>query len=170
MLPFQGALRETCRLASSSKVLLIIAVVAIALNLRPALATIGPVLDRIEATTGLTSVGAGLLTTLPVFLMGLGALAGSSMQRWIGEGRGIAFGVATIALACIARLFWFSIAGLLASAAACGLGIAAVQALMPGFIKRVFPSDARRAWDCTQPPSWEAQRSQPRQRLDCPVS
>lgn len=66
MLPFQGALRENCRPASSSKVLLVIAVVAIALNLRPSLATIGPVLDRIEAATGMTSVGAGLLTTLPV--------------------------------------------------------------------------------------------------------
>ena len=144
MLPFQGALRETCRPASSSKVLLIIAVVAIALNLRPSLATIGPVLDRIEAATGMTSVGAGLLTTLPVFLMGLGALVASSLRQRLGERCGIAVGVAIIALACAARFLWFSSAGLLASAAACGLGIAAVQALMPGFIKRVFPSNAGR--------------------------
>ncbi|MFB4385003.1 MULTISPECIES: MFS transporter [unclassified Agrobacterium] len=128
----------------TSNTLAIIAVVAVALNLRPALAALGPVLDRIEAASGLTSTGAGALTTLPVFLMGLGALAGSSLQRWVGEGRGIAFGVAIIALACVARLFWFSSAGLLASAAASGLGIAAVQALMPGFIKRVFPLDAGR--------------------------
>lgn len=144
MLPFQGALRENCRPASSSKVLLVIAVVAIALNLRPSLATIGPVLDRIEAATGMTSVGAGLLTTLPVFLMGLGALVASSLRQRLGERCGIAVGVAIIALACAVRLFWFSSAGLLASATACGLGIAAVQALMPGFIKRVFPSNAGR--------------------------
>ncbi|MGN7882220.1 MFS transporter [Ensifer sp. 22460] len=140
----QNMQRASYQAASASSALPIIAVVVVALNLRPALAAIGPVLDRIEAASGLTSTGAGALTTLPVFLMGLGALAGSSLQRCIGERRGIALGTAIIALACIARLFWFSRVGLLASAAACGLGIAAVQALMPGFIKRHFLLDAGR--------------------------
>jgi MFS transporter, CP family, cyanate transporter len=135
---------HTAQRFTTSNTFATIAVVAVALNLRPALAALGPVLDRIEAGSGLTSTGAGALTTLPVFLMGLGALAGTFLHRWTGEGRGIAFGVAIIALSCIARLFWFSGAGLLASAAACGLGIATVQTLMPGFIKRVFPSNAGR--------------------------
>lgn len=144
MLQHQDVQRKSYETSSASNTLSIIAVVAVALNLRPALAALGPVLDRIEEASDLTSTGAGALTTLPVFLMGLGALAGSSLQQWIGDRRGIALGVAIIALACIARLFWFSSAGLLASAAACGLGIAAVQALMPGFIKRVFPYDVGR--------------------------
>ncbi|QCL97956.1 MFS transporter [Agrobacterium tumefaciens] len=144
MLRLQGVLRETYQSTSASRVLLTIAIITIALNLRPALAAIGPVLDRIETVTGLTSVGAGLLTTLPVFLMGLGALVASSLRQWLGERFGIAIGIAIIAVACTARLFWFSSAGLLSSAAACGLGIAAVQALMPGFIKRVFPLDKGR--------------------------
>lgn len=144
MLQHQDVQRKSYETSSASNTLSIIAVVAVALNLRPALAALGPVLDRIEEASGLTSTGAGALTTLPVFLMGLGALAGSSLQQWIGDRRGIALGVAIIALACIARLFWFSSAGLLTSAVACGLGIAAVQALMPGFIKRVFPAGAGR--------------------------
>ena len=144
MLQHQDVQRKSHEASSASNTLSIIAVVAVALNLRPALAALGPVLDRIEAGSGLTSTGAGALTTLPVFLMGLGALAGSSLQQSIGDRRGIALGVAIIALACISRLLWFSSAGLLASAAVCGLGIAAVQALMPGFIKRVFPLDAGR--------------------------
>jgi len=144
VLQHQDVQRKSHEASSASNTLSIIAVVAVALNLRPALAALGPVLDRIEAGSGLTSTGAGALTTLPVFLMGLGALAGSSLQQSIGDRRGIALGVAIIALACISRLLWFSSAGLLASAAVCGLGIAAVQALMPGFIKRVFPLDAGR--------------------------
>ncbi|WP_205836819.1 MFS transporter [Neorhizobium alkalisoli] len=144
MSSFQTDQRTTYQPTRISSALTIVAVVAVALNLRPALAAIGPVLDRIEAASGLTSTGTGLLTTLPVFLMGLGALAGSSLQRGIGERRGIALGAGIIALACIARLFWFSSVGLLASAAVSGIGIAAVQALMPGFIKRVFPLDAGR--------------------------
>lgn len=144
MLQHQDAQHNRYEPSSASNTLSIIAVVTVALNLRPALAALGPVLGRIEAASGLTSTGAGALTTLPVFLMGLGALAGSSLQQWIGDRRGIALGVAIIALACIARLFCFSSAALLTSAAACGLGIAAVQALMPGFIKRVFPAGAGR--------------------------
>jgi len=144
VLQHQDVQRKSYETSSASNTLSIIAVVAVALNLRPALAALGPVLDRIEEASGLTSTGAGALTTLPVFLMGLGALAGSSLQQWIGDRRGIALGVAIIALACTARLFWFSSAGLLTSAAACGLGIAAAQALMPGFIKRVFPAGAGR--------------------------
>ncbi|AYM80328.1 Major facilitator superfamily MFS_1 [Agrobacterium tumefaciens str. Kerr 14] len=136
--------RESARRTSDSTVLTIIAILAVALNLRPALAAIGPVLDRIEAATGLTSTSAGLLTTLPVFLMGLGALAASSLQTRAGERRGIVLGVVIIALSCLARYVWPSNYGLLASAAACGIGIAIVQALMPGFVKRVFALDAGR--------------------------
>ncbi|MBB4492593.1 CP family cyanate transporter-like MFS transporter [Agrobacterium tumefaciens] len=136
--------RESAVRTAASSALMITAVVAVGLNLRPALAAIGPVLDRIEAASGLTSTGAGLLTTIPVFLMGLGALTASSLQRWIGGRRGIVLGLVIIALACIARFFWSSGVGLLASATASGIGIAAVQSLMPGFIKRVFQRDAGR--------------------------
>lgn len=125
-------------------VAVMIAVMAVALNLRPALAAVGPVLDRIAAASGLTSTGAGLLTTLPVFLMGLGALAAAPIRRRLGERRGVALGVAVIAMACAVRPLWPNSAALLASAAAAGVGIAMVQALAPGFIKRVFRDRAGR--------------------------
>lgn len=125
-------------------VAVMIAVVAVALNLRPALAAVGPVLDRIAAAAGLTSTGAGLLTTLPVFLMGLGALVAAPIRRRLGERRGVALGVAVIAAACAVRPLWPISTALLASAAAAGVGIAMVQALTPGFIKRVFRDRAGR--------------------------
>lgn len=121
-----------------------VAVVLVALNLRPVLAAIGPVLDRIEASSGFTSTSAGLLTTLPILLMGVGALLAAPLRRWIGERRGIAAGIVVLAIACAVRPFWSDATGLLASAAAAGIGIAAVQALMPSFIKRSFPERAGR--------------------------
>lgn len=111
------------------------AIVVMALNLRPILAATGPLLDIIQQATGLTDAQAGLMTTLPIFVMGLCALAAGPLQRWPGTRRGIAAGGLVIALACALRMVWPSAGTLLLTAVASGVGIALVQALMPAFIK-----------------------------------
>ncbi len=116
----------------------LIAIVLLALNLRPAMAGLGPVLDLIEATTGMTSAEAGMLTTLPVFLMGVGAFGGRYIRLLIGTRNGITLAITLIALACAGRLVWGSWPGMITTAAVAGLGIAAVQALVPGEIKGRF--------------------------------
>ena len=58
-----------------ASLLLLAAIVALALNLRPAMAAVGPLLDLIEGATGMGSTAASLLTTLPVLMIGLGALS-----------------------------------------------------------------------------------------------
>jgi len=125
-----------------SNALLVAAIILLALNLRPILAAIGPLLDAIQAGTGISSADAGLLTTVPVFAMGLCALAGAQLQRRLGVVRGISLGSAIIALACALRWPLHGSAALIASAALGGLGIALVQALLPAFIKRCFPERA----------------------------
>ncbi len=119
--------------------LLIAIIVLLGLNLRPILAAIGPLLDEIQQATGLGNAGAGLLTTLPVFAMGLCALAGARLQGTLGERRGVCLGVGVVAAACALRGVLESGTGLVFTAALGGLGIALVQALLPGFIKRRFP-------------------------------
>ncbi len=49
---------------------LVVAVAVVAFNLRPAIASVAPVLLEIQRSTGLSSTAAGLLTTLPVFAFG----------------------------------------------------------------------------------------------------
>lgn len=109
------------------------------LNLRPIMAAVGPLLDMLQQDLGLSSTQASLLTTLPVLLMGVCALAGPWLQRWIGEVRGIALGMLFIVLASAARLVIDSSVGMIASAAVAGTGIAMVQALMPAWLKRHHP-------------------------------
>ena len=127
-----------------------IAIVALALNLRPAMAGIGPLLDLIQGGTAIGSTGAGLLTTLPVLLMGLCALAVHSLRQILGQDRGIAVGALLIALACLARL-WAGDAGsasaaaMVATAAVAGGGVAIVQALAPTVIKQAFGANTDRA-------------------------
>ena len=125
-----------------STALLIAAIILLGLNLRPVLAAIGPLLGVIEAGTGISSADAGLLTTVPVFAMGVCALAGAQLQRRLGVVRGVGLGMAIVALACALRWPLHGGTGLIATAALGGLGIALVQALLPAFIKRHFPQRA----------------------------
>ncbi|WP_210332565.1 hypothetical protein [Methylosinus sp. H3A] len=51
--------------------LFLAAILLVGINLRPALASVGPLLDAIQSDTGLGDIGASLLTTFPVLLMGI---------------------------------------------------------------------------------------------------
>ena len=114
------------------------AIVLVGLNLRPALAAVGPLLDMIQRATGLSDGAASLLTTIPILLMGLGALSARRLQRLAGIAGGVWLGVALIGLACVSRLGAQHAWLLLASACCAGVGIAMVQALLPGFVKAHF--------------------------------
>jgi len=112
--------------------------------LRPILAAIGPLLADIQTGTGLTSPQVSLLTSLPILVMGVFALASGRLQRLIGEPRGIALGLAIIALASAARWFFNGAMGLIITAALGGIGIALIQALMPSYLKSNHPTQAGR--------------------------
>ena len=126
--------------------LLIAALVALALNLRPALAAIGPLLGLMDASLGMSSAQAGLLTTLPVFVMGLGALWGRQLHAAVRAPAGMALGMVLIAAACAARFWTGQTGSLLWTAAVAGVGIALVQTLAPGFIKHHFKDEAGRVF------------------------
>lgn len=115
-------------------------VVAVAINLRPILTSVGPLLEEIRNSTGLGYQQAALLTALPVLCMGLVPLLQPWLRRWLSEHHGMLAGLAAIALACTWRLFLHSGSALIASAALAGLGVAFIQALMPGLVNRWFPS------------------------------
>ncbi len=114
------------------------AVVVIGVNLRPLLTSISPLMTTIRAATGLSFYGASLLTSLPVVAMGIGAFGAGALTRVLGETRGVALGLLAIALACGARWATASGAALLLSAALAGVGVAAVQALLPAVMKQRF--------------------------------
>ncbi|MBN3793047.1 MFS transporter, partial [Burkholderia sp. Ac-20353] len=114
------------------------AIVLVGLNLRPALAAVGPLLDMIQRATGIADSTASLLTTIPIVLMGLGALCARRLQRSPGIVGGVGIGILLIGLACAARVGAQHAWLLLASACCAGVGIAMVQALLPGFVKANF--------------------------------
>jgi len=115
-------------------------VVLLALNLRPILTSIGPLLEPMRQGTGLGYQQAALLTALPVLCMGLIPLLQPWLRRWLSEHGGMLAGLAAIALACLWRLQLDSAWALIASAVVAGLGVAVVQGMMPGLVNRWFPS------------------------------
>jgi len=114
----------------------------IALNLRPIMAAMGPLFPLLQRNAQLNATQLSLLTTLPVIMMGLAALAGPLLLRQLGEVRGIATGLVLLALASVARGFDQSAGALIISALVAGGGIGLIQALMPAQIKRHFGEKA----------------------------
>ncbi|VVD84217.1 MFS transporter [Pandoraea terrigena] len=112
-----------------------LAIVAVGLTLRPTLTSISPLLPQIRTATGMTYPVAALLTSLPVLAMGAGAFAASGLTRRFGERRGVLLGLAVLALACGVRFVADDTATMIATALASGVGIAIIQALLPGVVK-----------------------------------
>ncbi len=74
------------RSSSPSRFWLLTGILLIALNLRPALSSIGPLVDVIQADLGLSSTLMGTLTTLPLFAFGVMSVLTPILTRRFGSG------------------------------------------------------------------------------------
>ena len=129
---------ENVQAKPTTAVWLMISVVLVALNLRPSMAAVGPLLSSIRGDVPLSFSSAALLTMLPVMAMGLAMFLGMGLARRFGEHRSIVLSLLVIGVATLSRLFLDSALELIVSAIAAGVGIAMIQALMPALIKSRF--------------------------------
>ncbi|WLH69961.1 cyanate transporter [Pseudomonas sp. FP2309] len=132
---------ENVQAKPATAVWLMISVVLVALNLRPSMAAVGPLLSSIRAEVPLSFSSAALLTMLPVMAMGLAMFFGMGLAKRIGEHRSIVLSLGVIGVATLSRLFLDSALELIVSAIAAGIGIALIQALMPALIKSRFSAN-----------------------------
>lgn len=132
---------------SSSKwqpVWLILTLIILGLNLRPSMAAIGPLLEAIRASLPLSYSSLALLTMLPVMTMGVAMFIGAKLAAKLGERQTLLLSLLLIGLANLARLWAGSGLQLLLTAIIAGLGIALIQALLPGMIKRSYSQHIER--------------------------
>ncbi|MBD9589826.1 cyanate transporter [Pseudomonas sp. PDM03] len=129
---------ENVRATSRPAFWLMVSIMLVALNLRPSMAAVGPLLSAIRGDIPLSFSLASLLTMLPVMAMGLAMFFGLSVSQWLGEQRTVVVSLLIIGLATVSRLFLDSAAELILSAVLAGVGIALIQALMPALIKSRF--------------------------------
>lgn len=132
---------ENVHAKPTTAVWLMISVVLVALNLRPSMAAVGPLLSSIRVDVPLSFSSAALLTMLPVMAMGLAMFFGMGLAKRLGEHRSIMLSLLVIGLATLSRLLLDSALELIVSAIAAGVGIALIQALMPTLIKSRFSAD-----------------------------
>ncbi|MFE9577059.1 CynX/NimT family MFS transporter [Nocardia sp. NPDC006044] len=113
-----------------------------AANLRPAIAAVSPLADRIRIDLGLSATGIALLTTVPTLAMGLCApLAAAAGRRW-GLQHGVLTGLGVVGIATAARGFGDTAGLQLSCAAVVGAGIAIAQTLLPAVVKSRFADRA----------------------------
>jgi CP family cyanate transporter-like MFS transporter len=123
---------------SLSPALLAGGVILVAINLRPAAASIGPVLDRIQSDTGLSSGWAGALATLPVLCFGLLAPLAPPLARRLGVHTAIAVAMVALVSGMLLRLVPGTVF-LFAGTAVAGAAIATGNVLLPVLVRRDFP-------------------------------
>lgn len=122
-------------------VLTLAGLMLVALNLRPALTSVSPVLRSIGEGLGLTSFGQGVLTTLPVLFLGLAAPLAPRAARRLGMERAVWVAVAILALVLLLRPYT-GLPGLFLGTALAGGCIGVMGVLLPGIVKRDFPHRA----------------------------
>lgn len=123
----------------TARLLLLAAVALIGLNLRPFITGIGPIAADIGAETGLGLKGISLLTLVPMLLMGIFAFAGPMLQSRIGARRSVIASLAVLVLGSLLRLTATNGWEMVGTAALLGLGVAVIQAVFPGIVKKQFP-------------------------------
>ncbi|PYI51872.1 CynX/NimT family MFS transporter [Paenibacillus flagellatus] len=123
-------------------VYLALALIVASLNLRPAITSVSPLLVTIRDHLGMSGSAASLLTSIPVLCMGVFAPTAVKWSRRWGIERTIAYALALIGLATVARLFADSTLALLFTSFAAGIGIAVSGPLLSGFIKKHFSGKA----------------------------
>lgn len=122
--------------------LLLVALGLVALNLRPALASISPLLETIRTDLQLSGATAGLLTTIPGVCMGVFAFITGVLIRRFGLERTIFWGVGLVGITTLARIAGQNVIVLYASTIGVGMGIAITQALLPSVVSRYFRDKA----------------------------
>lgn len=119
--------------------LLAVAVVLTALNLRPAITGVGPMLEEMRSDLGVSVVWAGVLTTLPTLCFAGAGLAAPLLARRAGIGAAIAIALATLGAGLVLRVL-DGPAVVLGGTLVATAGIALVNVLIPVVIKDSFPA------------------------------
>lgn len=112
----------------------VVFLIALTLNLRAPIASLGPIIESIKSAYNINSALGGLLTSLPLIAFG----SVSFLVAYFSPMRAIVVGIVLIIVGEIYRSFGGSV-GLFVGMALLGSGIAIANVLLPSFVKEKFP-------------------------------
>jgi CP family cyanate transporter-like MFS transporter len=132
-----GTLQTPPARTTAGTLLLALAVVLVALNQRPAVVGVAPVLVELRADTGLSSALGGLLTSLPVLCFGAFAPVAPRLARRLGLETAVAASLVLLTGGVALRLL-DPVAALYGGTVIAGGAIAVANVLVPAYVKREF--------------------------------
>ncbi|WP_329180156.1 CynX/NimT family MFS transporter [Streptomyces sp. NBC_01477] len=110
-----------------------------AVNLRPAVTSLGPLMKEVRDGLGMSGAMAGLLTSVPAACFALFGFAAPRLARRYGPGAVVCAGMTLITAGLLLRPFAGGTPAFLAASALALAGIAVSNVLMPVIVKRYFP-------------------------------
>lgn len=119
--------------------LLVLGIVLVAFNLRPAIAGFPPLLAQMQQELAVPSSVLSLLTTIPVLCFGLMAPVAPLLTRWRSTESVIELALIVTTLGAALRI-GPSLGWIMAGTVLLGVGIALLNVLLPGLVKRDFPT------------------------------
>jgi CP family cyanate transporter-like MFS transporter len=117
--------------------LLIVAVLLVAANLRPAVTGLGPVLDEVRTGLGMPTGLVSVLTALPTICFGAIGFLAPPLTRRVGVARAIGIAIAVLTIGVFVRAISGSTVLLLGTLLAGG-GIAVCNVLLPVVVKESY--------------------------------
>ncbi|MEO5710377.1 MAG: MFS transporter [Nocardioidaceae bacterium] len=123
----------------AQRILVVVGIVVLAFNLRPAAVSVGPVLDEITSGLSMSSTTAGVLTTLPVLSFALfGALA-PWLARTLGLHRVTLLALVAVVIGLGLRSQMSNVPVFLLLSLFALAGMATANVLLPSLVKLHFP-------------------------------
>lgn len=114
-------------------------IVLAAVNLRPAITSLGALLEEVRDGLGMSGSMAGLLTSVPPLCFAFFGVMAPRLARRFGPGAVVCAGMVAITAGLLIRPYTGSTVGFLAASALALMGIAVSNVLMPVIVKRWFP-------------------------------
>lgn len=118
---------------------MVVGIVLTALNLRPAITSLGALLEEVRVGLGMSGSVAGLLTSVPPLCFAVFGAMAPRLARRFGPAAVVCAGMVAIAGGLLIRPYAGGTAGFLAASALALMGIAVSNVLMPVIVKRWFP-------------------------------
>ncbi|MFE9775860.1 MFS transporter [Streptomyces sp. NPDC005931] len=119
--------------------LLVVGIVLSAVNLRPAITSLGALLEEVRDGLGMSGSVAGLVASVPPLCFAVFGVTAPRLARRFGPGAVVCAGMAALTAGLLIRPFTGGTAGFLAASALALMGIAVSNVLMPVIVKRWFP-------------------------------
>lgn len=129
-----SARRPTTR----STVLVVLGILLVAANLRPALTSVGPVLPGLRADLGVGATAAGVLAALPLVAFAVVALVTPALGRAVGVERALVLGLVLLVAGSALRSLTGE-AGLFVGTAVLAVGIGVANVLLPALVRSTVP-------------------------------